>query len=64
VFFYFVIRGATEGSEPGIHNHDWGLWIPGLRQEADPGMTMNTLRGQKQFANLGHTDGAVAEQMA
>jgi hypothetical protein len=17
--------------EPGIHNHDWGLWIPGLR---------------------------------
>jgi hypothetical protein len=32
-------RGATDGSEPGIHNHDWGLWIPGLRQEAHPGMT-------------------------
>src|ERR1700731_3686787 len=25
--------------EPGIHNHDWGLWIPGLRQVAHPGMT-------------------------
>src|SRR3954471_12062001 len=25
--------------EPGIHNHDRRLWIPGLRQEAHPGMT-------------------------
>ena len=32
-------RGASETSEPGIHNHDWGLWIPGLRQVAHPGMT-------------------------
>jgi hypothetical protein len=24
-------RGASKASEPGIHNHDWGLWIPGLR---------------------------------
>jgi hypothetical protein len=33
-----VIPGAG-ASEPGIHNHDCGLWIPGLRQEAHPGMT-------------------------
>src|SRR6185295_19494415 len=26
-------RGASKASEPGIHNHDWGLWIPGLRPE-------------------------------
>jgi hypothetical protein len=32
-------RGASEVSEPGIHNHDFGVWIPGLRQEAHPGMT-------------------------
>jgi hypothetical protein len=32
-------RGASKASEPGIHNHDWGLWIPGLRQGAHPGMT-------------------------
>jgi hypothetical protein len=32
-------RGASEASEPGIHNHDWGLWIPGMRQGAHPGMT-------------------------
>src|SRR5258708_31623171 len=39
-------RGASEASEPGIHNHDWGLWIPGLspqvgncRPKAHPGMT-------------------------
>src|SRR4051794_7578928 len=25
--------------EPGIHNHQPWLWIPGLRQEAHPGMT-------------------------
>src|SRR4051812_26922935 len=25
--------------EPGIHNHDRRLWIPGLRQVAHPGMT-------------------------
>ena len=33
-----VIPGRAE-REPGIHNHDWRLWIPGLRQEAHPGMT-------------------------
>ncbi|MEA2881335.1 MAG: hypothetical protein QOH32_554 [Bradyrhizobium sp.] len=33
-----VIPGRAE-REPGIHNHDWGLWIPGLRQGAHPGMT-------------------------
>src|ERR1043166_8111574 len=26
-------------SEPGIHNHERGLWIPGPRQGARPGMT-------------------------
>jgi hypothetical protein len=26
-------------ARPGIHNHDRRLWIPGLRQEAHPGMT-------------------------
>jgi hypothetical protein len=31
--------GATRSGEPGIHNHDWELWIPGPRQEACPGMT-------------------------
>jgi hypothetical protein len=33
-------RGVSEANEPGIHNHDWGLWIPGLRQEAHSGMTV------------------------
>ena len=31
--------GATRSGEPGIHNHGLGLWIPGPRQEARPGMT-------------------------
>ncbi|HYW64076.1 MAG TPA: hypothetical protein VE865_12835, partial [Bradyrhizobium sp.] len=28
--------------EPGIHNHDWGLWIPGLRHPSPllPSWTM------------------------
>jgi hypothetical protein len=25
-----VIPGRAK-REPGIHNHEWGLWIPGLR---------------------------------
>jgi hypothetical protein len=45
--FFHVIPGRANGfaqsaagwREPGIHNHDWGLWIPGLRQVAHPGMT-------------------------
>jgi len=42
--------GASEGAllrEPGIHNHQSGLWIPGLRPQsaiadwkAHPGMTL------------------------
>jgi hypothetical protein len=34
-----VIPGRAK-HEPGIHNHDWGLWIPGPRQVARPGMTL------------------------
>jgi hypothetical protein len=35
-----IIPGrALFAREPGIHNHDLGLWIPGLRQGAHPGMT-------------------------
>ncbi|WP_375413911.1 adenosylcobalamin-dependent ribonucleoside-diphosphate reductase [uncultured Bradyrhizobium sp.] len=34
-----VIPGRASSREPGIDNHDSGLWIPGLRQEAHPGMT-------------------------
>ena len=35
-----VIPGReVKRSETGIHNHSPGLWIPGLRQEAHPGMT-------------------------
>jgi len=35
-----VIPGReAKRSEPGIHNHESGLWIPGLRQVAHPGMT-------------------------
>src|SRR3954454_23841051 len=50
--------------EPGIHNHDLGLWIPGLRQGAHPGMTWEfTLRRGQQFANLGHSRAMVAEQV-
>ena len=33
-----VIPGRPKG-EPGIHNHEPGLWIPGLRLTAHPGMT-------------------------
>jgi hypothetical protein len=33
-----VIPGRAK-REPGIHNRDLGLWIPGPRQEAHPGMT-------------------------
>src|SRR5437868_100834 len=42
-------RGASEASEPGIHNHDWGLWIPGLRQVAHPGMTAILLQLEPAF---------------
>jgi hypothetical protein len=36
----FVIPGhAPFAREPGIHNPRSWLWIPGLRQEAHPGMT-------------------------
>jgi hypothetical protein len=43
------VRGLSRHSgrakrEPGIHNHDGCLWIPGLRQGAHPGMT-----GPNQF---------------
>ncbi len=31
--------GARRSLEPGIHNHDPGVWIPGLRHPAHPGMT-------------------------
>src|SRR6266852_5419218 len=31
--------GAERSDEPGIHNHGRGLWIPGLRLTAHPGMT-------------------------
>jgi hypothetical protein len=31
--------GARSSREPGIHNREWGLWIPGPRQKARPGMT-------------------------
>src|SRR5436305_10079426 len=34
-------RGGSEASEPGIHNHDRWLWIPGPRQRARPGMTVD-----------------------
>jgi enamine deaminase RidA (YjgF/YER057c/UK114 family) len=34
-----VIPGRAK-REPEIHNHDWRLWISGLRQEAHPGMTV------------------------
>jgi hypothetical protein len=40
---FLVIPGRAQ-REPGIHNHGSGLWIPGLRQEAHPGMTMVGLR--------------------
>src|SRR5258708_6247645 len=33
-----VIPGRAK-REPGIHNHGLGLWIPGLRLTANPGMT-------------------------
>src|SRR5215475_3358307 len=31
--------GRRGSREPGIHNHEPGLWIPGLRLAAHPGMT-------------------------
>src|SRR4051794_39078475 len=34
-----VIPGRATWHEPGIHNHEPGLWIPGLRAGAHPGMT-------------------------
>jgi len=42
-------EGASETSEPGIHNHPSGVWIPGLRQEAHPGMTRIYLAGPDVF---------------
>ena len=41
-------RGASEASEPGIHNHDRASWISadsGLRQVAHPGMTTVAIIG-------------------
>jgi hypothetical protein len=40
-FFSAVIPGRAK-HEPGIH---MGLWIPGLRQVAHPGMTMAGVEG-------------------
>src|SRR6266702_2491102 len=36
--------GATRSGEPGIHNYQPELWIPGPRQEARPGMTTGLMR--------------------
>src|SRR5258708_37358701 len=48
-------RVASKASEPGIHNHDWGLWIPGLRQAAHPGMTaFRDLRHPSRATSRGH----------
>ena len=33
-----VIPGRAK-REPGIHGHDVGIWIPGLRKVAHPGTT-------------------------
>jgi hypothetical protein len=32
-----VIPGRASSRDPGIHNHDLGLWNSGLRQAAHPG---------------------------
>src|SRR5712691_11505313 len=34
-----VIPGRRVSAGPGIHNHSLGLWIPGSRLTARPGMT-------------------------
>ena len=34
--FILSFRGASEASEPGIHNHRPGLWIPGPALRAVP----------------------------
>ena len=39
--------GCAARRRPGIHNHRSGVWIPGSRQAARPGMTMET---SPQFA--------------
>src|SRR5437773_789143 len=43
-----VIPGQRVSVEPGIHNHGWGLWIPGPRLTARPGMT--TWRDLRAYA--------------
>jgi hypothetical protein len=40
--FIAVIPGRAK-REPGIHKPRSGVWIPGLRQEAHPGMTLEAI---------------------
>src|ERR1700751_5106845 len=42
-FRTLVIPGRRASAEPGIHNYHSGLWIPGLRLTAHPGMTTRKL---------------------
>src|SRR4051812_44727358 len=48
------LAGLMTGSatEPGIHNHDQGLWIPGPRQRARPGMTSGRASSQPPLPAL------------
>src|ERR1700730_1132531 len=59
--FISSFRDAPLGAGPEsiTSNRGYGFRVRSLRSR--PGTT--TLRGQKQFANLGHADGAVAEEM-
>src|SRR6185437_6119969 len=50
--------GASRSDEPGIHNHRLGLWIPGLRLAAHPGMT--TERISVVHPDRPHLDRAIA----
>ena len=36
-------RGASEAREPGIHNHNSRVWIPGPALARRPGMTVQSM---------------------
>ena len=40
-------RGPSAAREPGIHNHRLGVWIPGSRLTARPGMTHESVRADQ-----------------
>src|SRR5450759_1500323 len=52
LFHRSSFRGASEASEPGIHNHRPGLWIPCPALTRRPGMTKSISGGKPEMHHV------------